>query len=120
MNIQTLPVATISLIALNLLVFAFGSLTDSHTWIIRNFGFVPDSVFERNSVDSPRQPHTFRVDSTSLENGATSTLVRLVSSMFIHASAMRSTPGSGRSTRRRPDASARDAQTVADPPRASR
>jgi membrane associated rhomboid family serine protease len=86
MNIQTLPVATISLIALNLLVFAFGSLTDSHTWIIRNFGFVPDSVFERNSVDSPRQSHTFQVDSTSLENGATSTLVRLVSSMFIHAS----------------------------------
>jgi rhomboid protease GluP len=86
MNTRTLPVATVSLIALNLLVFAFGFLTDNHTWIIRNFGFIPDSVFERNSVDSSRQSHTFQAEPRSLENGATSTLVRLVSSMFIHAS----------------------------------
>lgn len=85
-NIRTLPVATVSLIVVNLLVFAFGFLTDSHAWIIRNFGFVPDSVFNRNSVDNSGQSHTFQADPTSLENGAPSTLVRLLSSMFIHAS----------------------------------
>ncbi len=85
-NFRTLPVATISLIALNLLVFAFGFLTDSHLGIIKNFGFVPDSVFVRNSVDTSRQSNTFQVNPTSPENGATSTLIRLVSSMFIHSS----------------------------------
>lgn len=85
-NFRTLPVATVSLIALNLLVFAFGFLTDSHLGIIKNFGFVPDSVFVRNSVDTSRQSNTFQVNPTSPENGATSTLIRLVSSMFIHSS----------------------------------
>lgn len=84
-NFKTLPIATVSLIALNLLVFAFVFLTDSHLWIIKNFGFVPDSVFDRNSVDTARQSKTFQINPTSPENGATS-LLRLVSSMFIHSS----------------------------------
>jgi rhomboid protease GluP len=84
-NIRNLPVATVSLIALNLLVFAFGFLTDSNTWIIANFGFVPDSIFNIDS-DSARQSYTFQTDPRSLENSATSTLIRLMSSMFIHAS----------------------------------
>jgi len=84
-NIRNLPVATVSLIALNLLVFAFGFLTDSNTWIITNFGFVPDSIFNTDSVNSARQSYTFQSD-PSLENSTTSTLIRLMSSMFIHAS----------------------------------
>jgi membrane associated rhomboid family serine protease len=83
---RTFPIATVSLIALNLLVFAFGFLTDSHLWIIENFGFVPDSVFEKNGVDTSRQSSTLKVNPTSPENSVTSTLIRLVSSMFIHAS----------------------------------
>ena len=84
-NIRNLPVATVSLIALNLLVFAFGFLTDSNTWIITNFGFVPDSVFNSDSVNSAHQSYTFQTDPRSLENSATSTLIRLMSSMFVHA-----------------------------------
>ena len=85
-NIRNLPVTTVSLIALNLLVFAFGFLTDSNTWIITNFGFVPDSIFNTDSVNSAHQSYTFQTDPRSLENSATSTLIRLMSSMFIHAS----------------------------------
>ena len=85
-NFRNLPVATVSLIALNLLVFAFGFFTDSHTWIIRNFGFVPDSVFVRNELDNSHHSSTLLTNPTSPENGTASTLVRLLSSMFIHAS----------------------------------
>ncbi|HZD33907.1 MAG TPA: rhomboid family intramembrane serine protease, partial [Nitrososphaeraceae archaeon] len=83
---QNLPVATISLIALNLLVFAFGFLTNSSTWIITNFGFVPDSIFNRNSADNIRQSYLFQAEPTGLEGGTTANLIRLLSSMFIHAS----------------------------------
>ena len=85
-NLRTLPVATISLIALNVLVFGFGLLTDSHPWIIENFGFIPDSVFNRNNFESSGQSYSFDGGPTSPVNGATSTLARLLSSMFIHSS----------------------------------
>jgi rhomboid protease GluP len=84
-NFRTLPVATIILIALNLLVFAYGFFTDTHLWIIGNFGFIPDSVFDRSSVDPPRQSFTARENPTYLDNDSTSTLIRLISSIFIHA-----------------------------------
>jgi membrane associated rhomboid family serine protease len=86
MNSRHLPIATILLIALNLLVFAFGFITNSSTWIITNFGFIPDSIFNRNSADSFRQTYTFQADPTGLENETTANLIRLLSSMFIHAS----------------------------------
>jgi rhomboid protease GluP len=84
-NFRTLPVATVSLIALNLLVFAYGFFTNTHLWIIENFGFIPDSVFDRNSADPPRRSFTARENPTYLDNDATSTLIRLISSIFIHA-----------------------------------
>jgi rhomboid protease GluP len=84
-NFRTLPVATISLIVLNLLVFAYGFFTDTHLWIIENFGFIPDSVFDRNNVDPPHQSFTAQENPTYLDNDATSTLIRLISSIFIHA-----------------------------------
>lgn len=85
-NLRTLPIATVLLIALNVLVYIFGFLTDSHTWLITNFGFVPDSLFERNGVGSSLQSNTFQSDPKGLGNGVTSNLIRLLSSMFIHAS----------------------------------
>jgi rhomboid protease GluP len=85
-NLRTLPLATVSLIALNVLVFVFGSLTNSHTWIIANFGFIPDSLFDRNGLDGSLESYSFRSDQTSFQDSATSTLIRLLSSMFIHAS----------------------------------
>ncbi len=85
LNFRTLPVATISLIELNLLVFAYGFFTDTHLWIIENFGFIPDSVFNRNSVDPLRQSFTAQENPTYLDNDPTSILIRLISSIFIHA-----------------------------------
>ena len=85
-NIQKFPLATASLIAINLLVFAFGVLTDSHVWLIGNFGFVPDYLFDSNKVDSSRMTYDSQADPISLRNGATSIFVRLFASMFIHAS----------------------------------
>ena len=84
-KIRTPPLATVSLIALNLLIFAFGFLTDTHIWIIRNFGFVPDSVFDSSRMGSSRQSYEYQADPTSLENVAASTFIRLLSSMFIHS-----------------------------------
>jgi membrane associated rhomboid family serine protease len=86
MNFRTIPLATVSLIALNVLVFVFGFLTNSHTWIIANFGFVPDSIFDRNSLDRFQETYSFQSDQQTFENGAISTFIRLLSSMFIHAS----------------------------------
>jgi rhomboid protease GluP len=87
MNSRKFPVATVLLIISNLLIFAFGILTNSQTWIIANFGFVPDSVFNRNDFDGyPSHSYMFQADPTHEENGATTTVVRLLSSMFIHAS----------------------------------
>jgi rhomboid protease GluP len=84
-NFRTLPVATVSLIAINLLVFAYGFFTDTHLRIIENFGFIPNSVFDRNSVDPSRQSFTAQENPTYLDNDPTSTLIRLISSIFIHA-----------------------------------
>jgi rhomboid protease GluP len=84
-NIQKFPLATTSLIAINLLVFAFGFLTDSHVWLIRNFGFVPDYLFDSNKIDSSRVTYDSQADPTSLRNNSASIFVRLLSSMFIHS-----------------------------------
>lgn len=86
MNSRNFPIATVLLIALNLMVFTFGFLTNSSTWIITNFGFMPDSVFNRNNADNIRQPYTFQAEPTNLEDGTAANLIRLLSSMFIHAS----------------------------------
>jgi rhomboid protease GluP len=80
---RNLPIATILLITLNLLVFALGFLTDSHTQIIRNYGFIPDSIFNSNRV---QQDYSILTANEAGGNSAYSTLVRLFSSMFIHAS----------------------------------
>ncbi len=73
-----IPLATISLILINAVVFAMGFLTDSQSQIIRNYGFIPDSLFNADGFNDINNKQ-------SGDNGFFSPLVRMFTSMFIHA-----------------------------------
>jgi rhomboid protease GluP len=70
---RTVPIATLSLIAVNLLVFVIGFLGDTHIQIIRDYGFIPDSLFNPNGFQ--REP----------SGDLNASLLRLFASMFVHA-----------------------------------
>jgi rhomboid protease GluP len=82
------PVATIFIIVLNGIIFAFGLLSGEQTRIIQNYGFVPNQIFnvqneQQNALTSllqPSEPHS----SLSLSSVPDS-LTRLFASMFVHA-----------------------------------
>jgi rhomboid protease GluP len=82
------PVATISIIILNGIIFAFGLLSGEQTHIIQNYGFIPNQIFnvqneQQNALTSllqPSEPHS----SLSLSSVPDS-LTRLFASMFVHA-----------------------------------
>ena len=78
---RNLPIATISLIVINVLIFVLGFVTDSHTQIIRDYGFIPDSIF---NTDNSQTDYNIPTGHEAVGNNAYSTLVRLFSSMFIH------------------------------------
>ena len=84
------PVATIFIIVLNGIIFAFGLLSGEQTHIIQNYGFIPNQIFNvqnettmQNALTSllqPSEPHS----SLSLSSVPDS-LTRLFASMFVHA-----------------------------------
>ena len=82
------PVATIFIIVLNGIIFAFGLLSGEQTHIIQNYGFIPNQIFnvqneQENALTSllqPSEPHS----SLSLSSVPDS-LTRLFASMFVHA-----------------------------------
>jgi rhomboid protease GluP len=82
------PVATIFIIILNGIIFAFGLLSGEQTHIIQNYGFIPNQIFnvqneQQNALTSllqPSEPHS----SLSLSSVPDS-LTRLFASMFVHA-----------------------------------
>ena len=82
------PVATIFIIVLNGIIFAFGLLSGEQTHIIQNYGFIPNQIFnvqneQQNALTSllqPSEPHS----SLSLSSVPDS-LTRLLASMFVHA-----------------------------------
>ena len=82
------PVATIFIIVLNGIIFAFGLLSGEQTHIIQNYGFIPNQIFnvqneQQNALTSllhPSEPHS----SLSLSSVPDS-LTRLFASMFVHA-----------------------------------
>ncbi len=76
--LSKIPLATVSLIAINAAIFAMGFLTDSQSQIIRNYGFIPNSLFNAEGL-------TDFVNQQYGDNGFLSSLVRMFSSMFIHA-----------------------------------
>jgi rhomboid protease GluP len=75
-TIQTknFPIATISIIVLNDIIFAVGFLSGEQTQIVRNYGFIPDQFFNPH-YNLSSEPQSISFDS----------LIRLFTSMFVHA-----------------------------------
>jgi membrane associated rhomboid family serine protease len=69
------PVATVFLILLNVIVFATGILLGEQTQIIRNYGFIPDQIFNAHEGS----------ENNAEQNSLYDSLSRLFASMFIHA-----------------------------------
>ena len=94
MQTRYFPVATLFIIILNVIIFAIGLLSGEQTQIIRNYGFIPNHIFnvydngnnnnnaQQNPLTSLLQPSEQQPQPSSLPNS----LTRLFSSMFIHAS----------------------------------
>ena len=83
------PVATIFIIVLNGIIFAFGLLSGEQTHIIQNYGFIPNQIFnlqneQQNALTSLLQPAEPQSSSLSLPSVPDS-LTRLFASMFVHA-----------------------------------
>ena len=91
MQTRHFPVATVSIIILNVVIFVIGLLSGEQTQIIQNYGFIPNHIFnaydngnnnaQQNPLTSLMQPSE-QLQPSSLPGS----LTRLFSSMFIHAS----------------------------------
>jgi rhomboid protease GluP len=99
-QIKRFPVATTSIIILNAVIFAIGLLSSSQTQIIQNYGFIPNQLFyvrsnpnddgnnNNNPADSVQQNPLSSLPLQSSEPQSSSlpeSLIRLFTSMFIHA-----------------------------------
>ncbi|MGB8164973.1 MAG: rhomboid family intramembrane serine protease [Nitrososphaeraceae archaeon] len=94
MQIKYFPIATICIIVINGIIFAMGLISGEQTQIIRNYGFIPDQIFnarniennndQQNSLSSLLQ-HSEPKSSSSLSTISDS-ITRLFTSMFVHAS----------------------------------
>src|SRR5918994_7666681 len=94
MQTKHFPVATVSIIILNAVIFAIGLLSGEQTQIIQNYGFIPNHIFnaydngnnnnnaQQNPLTSLMQPSEQPPQPSSLPDS----LTRLFSSMFVHAS----------------------------------
>jgi rhomboid protease GluP len=99
MQIKRFPVATLSIITLNAVIFAIGLLSGSQTQIIQNYGFIPNHLFyvgnanddgnNNNPADSAQQNPSSSLLPLQLSEPQSSSLpeslTRLFTSMFIHA-----------------------------------
>ena len=65
---RKIPLATSSLIAINVVILGFGLVSGSQLQIIRNYGFIPDNLFHINN-----------------NNLLSDVSTRLFTSMFIHS-----------------------------------
>jgi rhomboid protease GluP len=101
MQIKRFPVATASIITLNAVIFAIGLLSGSQTQIIQNYGFIPNHLFyvsnandDGNNNNNPADSAQQNPLSSSLpplqssepqSSSLPESLIRLFTSMFIHA-----------------------------------
>jgi membrane associated rhomboid family serine protease len=106
MQIKHFPIATVSIITLNAVIFAIGLLSGSQTQIIQNYGFIPNHLFyvsnianddgnNNNPAESAQQnplsssPSLPPLQSSEPSQSSSSLLpesfTRLFTSMFIHA-----------------------------------
>ena|SRR5215831_14339433 len=65
---RRIPIATSSLIVINIVILGLGLVSGSQLQIIRDYGFIPNNLFHINNKIPP-----------------TDVLTRLFSSMFIHS-----------------------------------
>ena len=82
------PVATVFIIVLNGIIFAFGLLSGEQTHIIQNYGFIPNQIFnvqneQQNALTSLLQPS--EPQSSLSSSSVIDSLTRLFASMFVHA-----------------------------------
>ena len=82
MQTKKFPVATILIIALNGIVFATGLLSGEQTQIIQNYGFIPNHVFNKYDIPQNSRPQSSPLQ---LSSPIPNSLMRLFTSMFIHA-----------------------------------
>jgi membrane associated rhomboid family serine protease len=94
MQTKQFPVATVSIIILNALIFAIGLLSGEQTQIIQNYGFIPNHIFNvydnGNNNDAQQNPLTSLMQPSERQQqpqpaSLPDSLIRLFSSMFIHA-----------------------------------
>ena len=104
MQIKRFPVATTSIITLNALIFVIGLLSGSQIQIIQNYGFIPNDLFyvgsnandDRSNNNNPAEsahqnplssslPLQSSEPSRSSSSSLPESLIRLFTSMFIHA-----------------------------------
>ena len=52
MQIKYFPIATICIIVINGIIFAMGLISGEQTQIIRNYGFIPDQIFNARNIEN--------------------------------------------------------------------
>ena len=108
MQIKHFPIATVSIITLNAVIFAIGLLSGSQTQIIQNYGFIPNDLFyvgsdanddgnnnnnpaesaQQNPLSSSPSLPPLQLSSEPSQSSSSllpESLTRLFTSMFIHA-----------------------------------
>ena len=52
MQIKYFPIATICIIVINGIIFTMGLISGEQTHIIRNYGFIPDQIFNALNIEN--------------------------------------------------------------------
>ena len=92
LDFSKFPIATAILVIANAAIFALGLLSHAQALIIQHYGFVPDALFHNKIINNLATGNNEPPNSVSFPTQTTitglllSSLIRLFSSMFIHAS----------------------------------
>ena len=93
MQIKYFPIATICIIVINGIIFAMGLISGEQTQIIRNYGFIPDQIFNarniENNYDQQNSLNYYTSPTTIIAiviHDILHSITRLFTSMFVHAS----------------------------------
>jgi len=93
MQIKYFPIATICIIVINGIIFAIGLISGEQAQIIRNYGFIPDEIFNARNIENNDQQNSLNSllqhsepQSSSSLSTISDSMTRLFTSMFVHAS----------------------------------
>jgi membrane associated rhomboid family serine protease len=85
MQIKRFPIATASLVTLNVVIFAVGMLSGSQTQIIQDYGFIPNHLFYENTRQDSLSSLPLQQSKQQSSSPLSYSLATLFTSMFIHA-----------------------------------